>query len=1519
MGMPGETLTPEPARRKPMLVHDSDRRFEPFPLTEVQQAYLLGRLVSFELGGRSAHLFAEFDLPDVEIDALERALGVVIERHDMLRAVVRPDGQQQVLASVPPYRIAAADLRGVAGPEVDRKLLDTRDALSHNVFDPERWPLYEVRAHRLEHATRVHFSVDLLMIDAASIALVLIEWVSLAHGRDLMRRAPSITFRDYVEAARRLEESPRLARAREYWTQRLDALPPGPKLPLIESPPGVVPRFRRHSRLLDVETWDRLRDRAAEAQVTPSTLLCAAYVEVLRTWSSDAHFLLNLTLSDRPPWHRDLRRVLGDFTSVLLLECDVRGLDVFASRAQRLQRQLDRDLEHRHFSGLRVLRELARRGAVGRATAPVVFTSIVQKGAMLSAQSHLGKEVFAVSQTPQVVIDNQVVDRGDGLAISWDAADELCPAGLVEDMFEAYCGLLERLAADPKALWAAPPALVPASHLEVQEAANRTMAPLTDELLHEGFARQALARPDALAVVSEGHTLTYAELDARSSRIANRLLASGVRPNELVAIVMAKGWEQVVAVLGILRSGAAYMPLDASLPPARMRHLLRRGKVRVALTQSHVASRLPDLDIECLAVDDDALWAGQPDSSPESPQSATDLAYVIFTSGSTGEPKGVMIDHRGAVNTIADVNRRFRVGKHDRVLALSSLSFDLSVYDIFGLLAAGGTVVIPDAGAERDPRRWLELMERHGVTMWNSVPALLELFVTRTEELGQALPADLRLLLLSGDWIPLSLPDRARALLPGDSEVVSLGGATEASIWSVLYPIGIVEPGWRSIPYGKPMANQTLYVLNDALELRPQFVEGEIYIGGIGLAHGYWSDRERTAERFVQHPVTGERLYRTGDLGRYLASGDIEFLGRRDHQVKINGYRVELGEIEVALSGHESVGAVVVSALGDRQGSKRLVAYVVPTPDAELDEEDLRRHAAEQLPSYMVPPAFVVLDALPLTANGKVDRAALPDPAVLRDPSQLGEPPRTDAERTLAEIWCRLLEVEEIGRHENFFELGGDSLLAVRSLAVAAGAGIWLTPQELYANPTLAAAAAAARSKPVSSAPQGPVSGPVGLTPSQAWFFEHDFAAAHHWNGMWPLFALDRPLEVGALRVALQEVLLHHDGLRMRFRRDGGGEVSATIAGPDSVVDAEVASIDLSAVADSEMTKVLEREVASRHASLDLEHGPVVALTYFDLGPGRAPRMLISAHWLVLDYYSSRIFFEDLRSAYVQVVVGQPVLFPPKTASVVQCVERLRELATAPDLMAEIPRWRAFADAPRLRRELDGGANLQGAARRVERVFEGEVAATVLRELPRRFGAEVKDVLLTALLRSVTDWTGDRDMLVEVEGIGREAVFGDLDVSRTISRLSTLSPVRLERCAGDCRADDLRHVMSALRAIPRNGIGYGMLRHLHPDPAVRSALAEVRQPEIGFNFWGDVSEYFAADIRPVIEAFGPHRAQAAHRPRLIDVTALVWSGMLICVWTYSPGMHHPETVERLAEGFLEELRELAGTTTLSRS
>jgi amino acid adenylation domain-containing protein len=925
----------------PALTPSPGERHLPFPLNSVQQAYWLGRTDLFELGSVSSHAYSEVDAIGLDLERFERAVRLLIERHDMLRAVVLPDGRQRVLERVPPLRIETRDLRG--RPEASALLLQERERMSHQILPGDVWPLFQIRASRLdEERVRLHFSLDALIADAWSFNLLARELRQLYADPEAPLPPVELTFRDYVTAEPALQHSAAYRTAECYWDKRLETLPPAPELPIAKSPSSLgETRFERRSGGLGAEPWGRLKERAAGWGVTPSGLILACFAEALAAWSKSPRFTLNVTLFNRLPLHPHVDRVVGDFTSLVLLAVDGSGTDGFAVRARRIQEQLWQDLDHRFVSGIEVVRRLSRaRHLPPSALMPVVLTSTLTLPAGEPAESIGGdwriEPVYGISQTPQVWLDHQVREVEGALAFNWDAVEEIFPAGLLDDLFGAYCSLLERLAANDHT-WLDPElSLLPERHQQLRAEVNSTLAPLDRRLLQDGFEEQARRDPGALAVMSGLYQLTYGELLRRASREAKRLRERGARPNRLVAVVMEKGWEQVVAVLAVLQAGAAYLPISPELPPARLRHLLERGEVELALTQPHLESRLDwPPGVERLCVDRREPEAAEPLRRVQTPE---DLAYVIFTSGSTGLPKGVMIDHRGALNTVADVNRRFALGAGDRVLGLSSLSFDLSVWDIFGTLSAGGALVLPEPAAARDPVRWTELIAEQRVTVWNSVPALLEMLVEHAAQSAESRLGTLRLALLSGDWIPVRLPDRLRALAPA-AQVVSLGGATEASIWSILYPIAEVDGSWTSIPYGKPMANQSFEVLDDQLQPRPVWAVGELYIGGLGLALGYWRDPERTATSFVVHPRTGERLYRTGDLGRYLPTGDIEFLGREDLQVKIQGYRIELGEIEAALESHPGVKAGAVKAIGEPRGGRRLVAYVVPQ-DSERSRPD---------------------------------------------------------------------------------------------------------------------------------------------------------------------------------------------------------------------------------------------------------------------------------------------------------------------------------------------------------------------------------------------------------------------------------------------------------------------------------------------------------------------------------------------------------------------------------------------------
>ncbi|HQP30616.1 MAG TPA: amino acid adenylation domain-containing protein, partial [Deltaproteobacteria bacterium] len=840
--------------------------------------------------------------------------------------------------------------------------------------------------------------------------------------------------------SRRISSAKPASDTSTYWQERLPNMPPVPDLPLVANPASSdPPRTNSRNARLDAESWQLIKNRARGLGLTPTAVIASAFSSVLARWSKIPRFTIGMSVGWRPdhPAEGPAVRRCAAARLTTLLPVDALAADDFALRTRLLQEELKAKLDERYLDELQGLPGFGRFSGPGAAPQiPVILSADLE-----DASGGLLPDDFP--DAPQIWLHHRVCETDGHLVFAWDSLDEVFVQGVVEDMFASYRRYLDVLAS-PDVCWnqCRCPA-IPVEHQALYDAVNATRAPFSSNLLHTLFLEQALQHPQAPAVITSSRSLSYGELLDRARRLGQYLRAHGAVPNTCVAVLMEKGWEQIAGVMGVLFSGAAYVPLDPGLPRERLRYLLEETAVKVVLTQSRIQAQLSWLtEWTCLCVDGDVLPAVE-DMPPAPVQQATDLAYVIFTSGSTGSPKGVMIDHQGAVNTIRDINQRFGVGPSDRTLALSNLNFDLSVYDVFGLLAAGGAIVIPDAQSRQDPAHWADMLIKHSVTLWNTVPALMQLLVDYAEQTPGAIPDSVRLVMLSGDWIPVSLPDRIRAQIAG-VQIISLGGATEASIWSILYPVAEVRKEWASIPYGKPMANQRFYVLDANLNPCPLWVAGELYIGGIGLALGYWNDPDKTSQRFIVHPESGERLYKTGDLGRWMPDGNIEFLGREDFQVKIHGHRIELGEIEAALLKHPAVAEVAVIAVSDGRGSgKHLLACVVcRAEDTDTTSDSHGRAEADlkstltgflqgYLPEYMIPKHFVFLERLPLTANGKLDRQALN--AYKISDTAAGEfvAPQNGLQETIARLWAEVLGIERVGIHDSFFDLGGDSLKVI--------------------------------------------------------------------------------------------------------------------------------------------------------------------------------------------------------------------------------------------------------------------------------------------------------------------------------------------------------------------------------------------------------------------------------------------------------------------------------------------------------
>lgn len=1009
----------------------------PFPLADLQLGYYIANDPHMEFHVRP-HGYTETNQVGLDVGIYTAAWNKALRRRARELCLVNPEIALETLSDWPELSFPVYDLRGLPEQEAQARMLEVRNEMMRSELPLDRWPWFDLRLSRwidggLEKV-RIHYNHNNYFIDGFGTTQLLSEIRGYCRNPDLTLPPNTISYRDAVLGLERAERSPRGLAARDYWFSRLSDLPPPPPLPLKS---GMNRRCRsrlqRREGVLDKARWDALKAACTMRGVTPSNAITTAYAWVIATWSNCDRFVISHMATRRlTELHPEMAQILGNFATLYPLLIELSAQSSFADNARRVQKQVLDDMQHPYIGGMRVLQELNRRiGGFGNAPIPFVIGS----GLFIK---HFRRADFSVLETSQVLLDHQFFEQEDGsYYYVWDLLEEFFPEGMIDDMWSAFSDLLHALAEQPGVWDAPPPLLVRDDDLSERSARNATSAEVPDLRLHEPLAAHAASYPESLFASCIDARLSYTECERRSGALADELTRRGVRRGGFVAIAMDRGPQLAVAAMAVLKVGAAYVPVDPKLPPDRIEFLLRDASVAVVLTRSpHVQSiRWPDgmglIDLDAVPT------LGESEASPRSRPDASDLAYMIYTSGSTGKPKGVTIDHRGATNTIADMNRRFQVGAADSILGVSAFNFDLSVYDLFGMAAAGGRVVYPDPAAALDPNHWLDLMIAEGITLWNSVPALMSLLVEAAQRRGVILPA-LRHVWLSGDKIPLDLPQAIRAIAPA-CVVTSLGGATEASIWSIFYPIGAIDPAWVTVPYGYPMDNQTWYVSDRHGRPCPRWVPGDLEIGGIGLAHGYWNDEERTARSFHHRAEDGSRRYRTGDVGRYLPGGCIEWIGRSDFQVKIQGHRIELGEIESVLQEHPSIARAVVTVDAAQTPRARLVAHLLVREGGDEAFPAVEAFLRSRLPAYMVPSVWRRVDEIKLTANGKVDRRAFQD-VVLDDAAVDGgatdrrESPVGEEEAVLQSIWQDVLG-REIGVTDDFFALGGQSFDAIRIFA----------------------------------------------------------------------------------------------------------------------------------------------------------------------------------------------------------------------------------------------------------------------------------------------------------------------------------------------------------------------------------------------------------------------------------------------------------------------------------------------------
>nr|WP_281390719.1 non-ribosomal peptide synthase/polyketide synthase [Sphaerisporangium rubeum] len=1494
-----------------------------YPLAPVQQGMLFHVLQGDSTGVYWAQGLYELAGHLVDPAVLRQAWNTVLDRHDALRTGFVWQGVPEPVQVVHdgvgvPFEVL--DWSATTGDAERQALLD--DLLRQDRergFDLARPPL--MRVYLIDRGDQRYWMIWALyqgICDGWSLPVVMDE-VFLAY--EALRSGepaglPAVRpYRDFIEWL----QDRRPGEAEEFWRRYLAGFEAPTPLPVDRRASSHWAQDKRRVEL-PVDVTSRLVELSRRARVTLGTVVQAAWGLMLSRFSGEADVMFGLTVSGRPAELAGMESIVGLFINTLPMRMDVPGDVPFEEWLQRLQ---DNQVELQRYEYTPLV-DIQRYSSVPRGSSLfesiMVFGNYPEEAVSDNAQETGDADGDAFASIESFEQGNYpltfAVDLRARLEMEVEFSTAAFDGETVDRLLDRFAQVLGTVADDPSVLVRDIDVVLPGERDVLVAEWSRSL-PVADDALvpaHELVRDWARRTPDAVAVVCGEARLTFAELDSRAGALASSLRSAGVTAEVPVGVLLGRGVDLVVAFMAVLRAGGVYVPLNLGQPADRLGFMLEECGARVLVTSGELAGGVP-------AFDGTVLLAERVEAADFVPAevSPDGLAYVCFTSGSTGRPKGVGVTHRGLAGYVAGWGERFeRLGGAGSMLSMAGAGFDVSVGDIVRAVCFGKAVVFTPQSDFVSVAELHDVLATHSVEIAEIVPGtLLRELAGYCRESGGL--DKLRLVISGTDiWRYEALVSAVADVAP-EAVPANVYGVTEAAIDSLLMPLvaETLDTTGLMVPIGRPLAGVRVYVVDPWLKLVPAGVAGELLIGGVGVARGYVGRAGLTSERFVADHLSGipgERLYRTGDRVRWRADGMLEFLGRTDEQVKIRGYRVEPGEIENVLAEHASVQDAAVVARDDGPNGKRLVGYVVPEPGATADTAELRAFLRARLPEYMVPAVLMTMDTFPLTANGKVDRRALPEPDVATIVAGVEYvPPRTEAELVLAGIWSQVLGVERVGVQDNFFELGGDSILSLQIVARARAAGLQLDVADVFAHQSIGALAGAVRRAPaVTLAEQGTVEGPVPLTPIQHWFTQQDIADRDHWN--WSgVFELAPGVDPAVLSRAVKALVAHHDALRIRFAYDADTWTQSNAADEPAeiftVVDATAGRLE--ALVTDHMT-VLQR-------SLSLAEGPLLRVAYFDRGD--APSWLgVTVHHLVMDGVAWNILLEDLHQMYEVLARGGTPdgALAPKTTSFRQWAEQLQIFAASGSVRGELDYWLDQLDSG-FQVPVDGaGVNCESSGRTVQVELDAETTSALLTRVHRAYRTQINDVLLAGLLQALGRWAGTNAVTIDLESHGREAITDGVDLSRTVGWFTSIFPVALSGTDLNDPAGVLKSVKEQLRGIPRRGVGYGALRHLTEDgDAALRRLRNLPGPQVLFNYTGgadvagDDSVGLLARELPA-DLAGPTEGDEQTRSHVLQIeVSQSAEGRMVFEWYYSANLHDTATVERVAQGYLQALRELA--------
>jgi amino acid adenylation domain-containing protein/non-ribosomal peptide synthase protein (TIGR01720 family) len=1441
---------------------------------------------------------------------LNRVVNRVISENDGLCIRLKENGHQepeQYFVKHEEQKFEFFDFSSVQDSDLLEKWIEQKTQEIFTLFDSDLYYFALIKLNDNECA--VFGNVHHIIMDGLSIQIFTSQ-IAKYYYELYDETDASILRNSYVQFLVNEQtylNSSRFQKDQKFWLEEFKTLPSVTGLKSYNAY-QVSTRASRETFTLSEHLKRKIEKFSEEYKFSIYTLFVAAFSLSMYRWTSSLDIALGMAYGNRMT--KMERELIGMMVSTVPLRMDIKPEEEVLSFIGRVSRKQSKSLRHQKYPFDLLLKQINKENNrnVRLFGTTIDYRDRDESGDSLWIPNCEEVQDFAVH------IEN-LIDI-DSLQVHIDYREELFSKEEINRFLKTMLAILENAIKNPKQKVA---------EIEIisEEDKRKSLVEFNDPKLdfpsqatiHELFEQQAMIYPNAIAVMYEKERVTYRELNERANQLAHYLQKKGVGPDSLVGLCIERSLEMIVGILGILKAGGAYVPLDPTYPEQRLRYILGDASIQLVVAQESLKGLkwLPE-NIKSICLDRDRDEIEQENRTlPISDVSPQHLAYVIYTSGSTGNPKGVMVEHHNVIRLFKSTECWYQFNEKDTWTLFHSYAFDFSVWEIWGALLYGGKLVVVPYWISRSPKDFYRLLVEEEVTVLNQTPSAFRQLIQVCEQEDKNKNLYLRYVIFGGEALdPISLLPWFQRYGEKDPQLINMYGITETTVHVTYSPITQDEVRHSSRSnIGKRIQDLEVYVLDACQQPVPIGVDGELYIGGAGLARGYLNRPELTAERFIPHPFSSEpkaRLYRTGDLARYLPDGDLDYRGRIDHQVKIRGFRIEIGEIESILNAHASIKEAVVIVREDPPRDKRLVAYVVGDGNVGAWREYLKA----KLPSYMVPSGFVMMESIPLTANGKVDREALPIPEEKKIKSTCVAPQNSNEEK-LATIWKQVLGIKKVGIHDNFFEIGGDSILSIQIISQASQLGLKLTPKQMFECPTIAELAQVVTENQGVQAEQGVVTGDVPLTSIQYWFFEQEHPRPQYWNQSMLLRVRER-VNMKLLEGAILNLLKHHDALRFRYEQLPNGTWRQRNEGIDEKSVLRV--VKRNNANEQVWNQVIQEEMNITQASFNLVTGPLMRVVYFEDMLNGNDRLFWAIHHLVVDGVSWRILLEDLQAVYNQMKQGQSVHLPAKSTSFKEWSERLQTYSDSGISKEVQDYWNEQAEKEVMKIPMDYPIQetTEESIDQVTRTLGVEETHTLLQEVPVIHKTRINEVLLTALGQAIVDRTNQHKVSIHLEGHGREEMIEGVDLSRTVGWFTSIYPVHLNFQGTTTPIEGLKAVKDQLRRIPNRGVDYGILRYLNKELL---PFYQQQKPSISFNYLGQFDQVFSKESLFMQETgftFLDH-APDSKPSHLIDVIGMVKDEKLHFVWMYSREQFSRLTIQAIADGMLKHLRLLINKPT----